>query len=150
MAVPTASNCNHSAHFRFSSVFQPFVFEKVQTMFEKKSIMCDTVVRGIFINENPALWQDSFPLEPSCLAYVFTLDKISASDVKQVVRSRPINQTSPNILHLKLLKEAGGSNWPTWLMMALTPKRLFLSFSLSLHFYLSSPPFFSRSLLGQL
>ena len=34
------------------------------------------------------------------------------------------------------------------LMMALTPKRLFLSFSLSLHVYLSSPPFFSRSLLG--
>ena len=29
--------------------------------------------------------------------------------------------------------------------MALTPKRLFLSFSLSLHFYLSSPPFFSRA-----
>ena len=31
--------------------------------------------------------------------------------------------------------------WLMWLMMALTPKRLFLSFSLSLHFYLSSPPF---------
>ena len=39
--------------------------------------------------------------------------------------------------------------WWRWLMMALTPKRLFLSFSLSLHVHLSSPPFFSRSLLGQ-
>ena len=35
------------------------------------------------------------------------------------------------------------------LMMALTPKRLFLSFSLSLHVHLSPLPFFSRSLLGQ-
>ena len=35
-------------------------------------------------------------------------------------------------------------------MMALTPKRLFLSFSLSLHVYLSSPPFFLALTIGSI
>ena len=35
----TASNCNCSADFRFSPVFQPFLLAKVQIMLEKYSIM---------------------------------------------------------------------------------------------------------------
>ena len=66
------------------------------------------ILNKVFINENTALRQDSFPVLPSCVRSVFSFQKIGASDVQQVINSLPNKLSAgPDQIPYKLLKEAG-------------------------------------------